>query len=183
MTQRQGKYAQIEGQIRRIVGLNRNCKIALAFRLLKPDAQERAIAWMNEKLGKTYPHEVLTSFGNWGGALDTSQPLPFSGAWTDTKTDRAGSTGKACAYPVLHVKVAVNGDVKFCSCVDYDSVEENIIGSVLNDSLLDIYNGIEARKRWREGLSMCEGCTHYRSPAILGENVGLLNSVITHLGV
>jgi hypothetical protein len=74
--------------------------------------------------------------------------------WADSKTDRAGSTGKACAYPVLHVKVAVNGAVKFCGCIDYDSVEENIIGNVTTDSLLDVYNGFEARTRWQNGLSI-----------------------------
>lgn len=182
MTRRPGKHAQIEKQIQRIVRLNHSCVFGFGFRLLKPDAENRARTWMLEKLGRIYPHEVLTEFGNWGGAMDMGAPLPLGGVWAEPG-GASGATGKPCVYPVVHLKVNVDGDVKFCSCVDYDSIEENTIGNAKNESLLSIYNGFENRRRWRDGISICHGCTHYKSPAVLGEFAAHLHSPIAALGV
>jgi MoaA/NifB/PqqE/SkfB family radical SAM enzyme len=163
--------------------LNRQATIVFAFRLLKPNAKTRADAWMMENFGSVFPHEVLTSFGNWGGAIDTSEPLPFAGRWTgDDEMDMVGD-GTPCAYPLIHLKVAVNGDVKFCSCIDYDSDPENIIGNVREDSLLNIYNGAKARRLWRDGLSICKGCTHYKSVQLFSKHFTLLSDPIRNLGI
>jgi hypothetical protein len=91
--------------------------------------------------------------------------------------------GEPCAYPLLHLKVAVNGDVKFCSCIDYDSHPENIIGNVKEDSLLNIYNGAKAHRLWRDGLSICDGCTHYRPVQLFSEHFTLLSDPIRNLGI
>lgn len=128
MVKRPGRYEQILKQAKRIASMARDSTaIIFAFRLLKANAQERANAWMLEHFGRIYPHGMLTEFGNWGGAMDTTQPLPFEGKWA---SESVGGHGEgACAYPAMNIKVAVNGDVKFCSCVDYDNLPENIIGS------------------------------------------------------
>lgn len=183
MTRRPGKYDQILSQMRRIVSLNEKATIVFAFRLLKPDAEARAHAWMIENFGAVMPHDILTQFSNWGGAIDTSQPLPLGGTWVDPDVMEAVSTGLPCAYPLLHLKVAVNGDVKFCSCIDYDSHPENIIGNVKEASLLDIYNGYRARRLWREGLSICKGCTHYKPVKLFSDHFKLLERPIGNLGI
>ena len=183
MTRRPNKYEVILGQMKRIVELNRRAMIVFAFRLLKPDAKTRAYDWMRRNFGQIYPHEILTSFGNWGGAIDTSRPLPFSGAWTGGGDHETVGDGTPCAYPLLHLKVAVNGDVKFCSCIDYDSHAENIIGNVKDDSLLNIYNGAKARRLWRDGLSICKGCTHYKPVQLFSKHYALLSDPIRNLGI
>jgi MoaA/NifB/PqqE/SkfB family radical SAM enzyme len=181
MTRRIGVYEKILGQIRRVVGANRGgTHIVFAFRLLKPDARQRAVSWMQANFGATFRHEVLTEFGNWGGAVDTNQPLPFAGQW---HTDASFENHSVCAYPVMHAKVAVNGDVKFCSCIDYDSNPENILGNVCEGSLVDIYNGPRAKALWRRGLSFCEGCTHAVPIARLVSLYPLLRAPIEYLGV
>jgi MoaA/NifB/PqqE/SkfB family radical SAM enzyme len=183
MTRRLGKYDQILAQMKRIVSLNEKATIVFAFRLLKPDADARARSWMIENFGIVHHHDVLTQFSNWGGAIDTSEPLPLGGSWVNADEMETVSTGLPCAYPLLHLKVAVNGDVKFCSCIDYDSHPENIIGNVKEASLVDIYNGAKARKLWREGLSICKGCTHYKPVKVFSEHFNLLGDPIGSLGI
>ena len=159
MTRRSGRYGTILAQAKRMVEANHGeAVIVFAFRLLKERAQERAEAWMLEHFGRIFPHGVLTTFGNWAGAMDTSVQLPFSGQWADQSV--GGHGDGPCAYPVMNLKVSVNGDVKFCSCIDYDSNAENIVGNAWNASLSDIYNGSTAKRLWRRGLSICDGCTH-----------------------
>jgi len=92
--------------------------------------------------------------------LDTNAPLPYDAKWCSSQTARILESGGPCAYPIYHVKVLSNGDVKFCSCVDYDNISENTIGNVATSSLSEIYNGDPAKKMWRKGLVMCKGCTH-----------------------
>jgi MoaA/NifB/PqqE/SkfB family radical SAM enzyme len=183
MTRRAGKFDQIQEQIRRIVSLNRSATIVFAFRLLKEDAEARARAWMDGVFGRLFPYEVLTSFGNWGGAIRTDQALPFQGRWADPDAVGVKGTGKPCAYPALHLKVAVNGDVKFCSCIDYDSTPENIIGNIRQETLSEIYNGERARALWERGLSICNGCTHYKPIDVFSKHFDLLKDPIVNLGI
>lgn len=182
MTRRPGRFAQIQTQIKRIVGLNRSAMIVFAFRLLKADAERRAAAWMTETFGQTFPHEVLTTYGNWGGAIDIAEPLPFQGDWLQPEADPERSA-RPCAYPALHLKVAVNGDVKFCSCIDYDSLPENIIGNVREQSLSDIYNGLRAKRLWNDGLTICRGCTHHKPIDVFERHIAALHSPIEKLGI
>jgi MoaA/NifB/PqqE/SkfB family radical SAM enzyme len=182
MTRRRGFYLKALPQYQRILATrSKYTKIGFSFRLLKPDANERAVRWMLDNFGQVYGHEVLTAFGNWAGAIDTQDPLPFSGVWRSP--GEASENETPCAYPVLHIKVAVNGDVKFCSCVDYDSNPENIIGNVRDDNLLAIYNGHRAASLWRHGLSMCVGCTHRVDIPMITSQYAKLSSVISELGV
>jgi MoaA/NifB/PqqE/SkfB family radical SAM enzyme len=182
MTRRKGRYNTILAQAKRMVAAaGPDTTIVFAFRLLKERARERADEWMIEHFGRIFPNGLLTEFGNWAGAVDATVPLPFEGKWSDTSV--GGNGDGACAYPILHLKVAVNGDVKFCSCIDYDSNPENIIGNATAASLSDIYNGEAARNLWQRGLSICAGCTH----AIpMGKLLGLydyLDEPINKLGV
>jgi MoaA/NifB/PqqE/SkfB family radical SAM enzyme len=182
MTRRKGKFEQIQEQIRRIVFLNSSAAIVFAFRLLKQDAEQRAHQWMRDSFGGVYPHEVLTRYGNWGGAIDITEPLPFQGDWLNPSNGN-DEHHKPCAYPALHLKVAVNGDVKFCSCIDYDSTPENIIGNVKQQHLSDIYNGLLAKKLWSDGLSICRGCTHFKPIDVFETHYDLLASPIQDLGI
>jgi MoaA/NifB/PqqE/SkfB family radical SAM enzyme len=150
MTRRAGRYERILAQAKRMIAANRGgTTIVFAFRLLKERAQDRAEAWMLEHFGRILPHGVLTAFGNWAGAIDTGVPLPFASQWADHSV--GGHGDGPCAYPVMNAKVAVNGDMKFCSCIDYDSNVENIMGNVRHSSLGDIYNGPAARSCGAEG--------------------------------
>jgi hypothetical protein len=93
MTRRRGRYEKILAQAKRMVAANKGgTTIVFAFRLLKEDAQERAEAWMLEHFGRIFPNGVLTAFGNWAGAIDTTAPLPFSGQWGPTRASAGTAT-------------------------------------------------------------------------------------------
>jgi sulfatase maturation enzyme AslB (radical SAM superfamily) len=76
----------------------------------------------------------------------------------------------------------VNGDVKFCSCVDYDNNPENTLGNVHDQTLSEIYNGDRARHLWHQGLSMCNGCTHRHPLSELPALARHFAHPIKHLG-
>jgi MoaA/NifB/PqqE/SkfB family radical SAM enzyme len=160
MSRREQRYDRMVQCIRRMVKLNRNCEIIIAGRLLRKYDDGFIRRWMTQNFGREFPYEVITDFGNWAGAIDTSKPLPLDATWLDSKAAEQLEDGGPCTYPILHLKVMVNGDVKFCSCVDYDNAIENTLGNVYTQSLSEIYNGQRARRLWRDGLSMCSGCTH-----------------------
>ncbi|HWF46220.1 MAG TPA: radical SAM protein [Bryobacteraceae bacterium] len=183
MTLRQDRYQRMVESVRRMIRVNRRCTLVIAARLLKKRDDAFIQSWMNTNFGCALPCTVMTSFGNWAGAIDTSVPLPFDGTWLSAETARSLESGGPCAYPIYHLKVVVNGDVQFCSCVDYDSNAENKIGNVNEEPLSAIYNGERARRLWREGLSMCKGCTHRLPLSDLPTLVKFFASPIRGLGV
>lgn len=183
MTLRPNRYARMVESIQRMLKLNRRCQLAIAARLLKKYEDGFIRNWMAGNFGREVPYEAVTSFGNWAGAIDTSKPLPFDGTWAGPDVAAHLEEGGPCAYPIVHLKVVVNGDVQFCSCVDHDSNAENKIGNVTCDSLTDIYNGERARRLWRDGLRMCKGCTHRRPIANFVPLARLFEHPVRSLGV
>ncbi|MEO8028595.1 MAG: SPASM domain-containing protein, partial [Bryobacteraceae bacterium] len=125
----------------------------------------------------------INEFGNWAGARNTETILPFDAKWLTPQAATQLEEGGPCGYPIYHVKVMVNGDVKFCSCVDFDNATENTIGNVRDASLKSIYNGERARGLWREGLSMCVGCTHRKPLSELDALYPFFAEPIKGLGV
>jgi MoaA/NifB/PqqE/SkfB family radical SAM enzyme len=183
MSRREQRYSRMVDCIQRMSGLNRNCQIVIAARLLRKYEDAFIRSWMINNFGREFPYEAITDFGNWAGAMDTSKPLPFDATWLSSDAADRLENGGPCTYPILHLKVMVNGDVKFCSCVDYDNNPENTIGNVRDQSLSEIYNGNRARHLWQQGLSMCNGCTHRHPLSELPALARYFAHPIKHLGV
>jgi MoaA/NifB/PqqE/SkfB family radical SAM enzyme len=183
MTRGTGNFEKMVSNIKRILKINNTCKISFAFRLIHPYRDDEIKQWMRENFDQEVPYATLINYGNWGGALDTSQPLPGEAKWDSEENALFLEQGGPCAYPIYHLKVLVNGDVKFCSCVDYDNNPENTIGNVTQDHLLNIYNGKAAKSIWMNGLKMCKGCTHRRPLAELEKLLIYFDHPIRDLGV
>ena len=183
MTRRRGMYSRVVDCIRRIISVNRHCRVVLAGRFLRKHSSDAVRSWMRSSFGCELSWGAITEFGNWGGALDTSRPLPLDAEWLSPGCAAELEAAGPCAYPIYHLKVLVNGDVNFCSCVDYDNDPENSIGSVHDQVLSDIYNGERAKALWRNGLRACRGCTHRRPLGELPLLIRGFHSPLIELGV
>lgn len=135
--------------------------------------------WILDNFNEMVPYEVLTDYCNWGGSMDTDEPLPYDETWQPTVYRKP----IPCMYPIIHTKVLVNGDVNFCSCFDYDNSPENTIGNIMESDLGPIYNGDRAKEIWKNGYSQCSVCTFYKSIAEFDKLSIYFDEPMRYLGV
>jgi MoaA/NifB/PqqE/SkfB family radical SAM enzyme len=177
MTQRH-TYARAIRSIRRILAM-RTEGVYLSFRLLKPRTRREIARWVAETLAPPAPVEMLPpmiggGYGNFG-TMDTSTALPLGASWA--RLSRAHDA--QCLVPLLALLVSVTGRVSFCACVGaLDQTEELTLGTVGEQTLLELYNSPKARALWdweANGVPRpCARCTLHipidavrRSPSIL----------------
>jgi hypothetical protein len=184
MTRRR-TYERAIASLRRILAI-RTEGVYLSFRLLKPRTQSEISRWVAETLAPPAPVEMLPpmvggGYGNFG-TMDTSSALPFGASWARLSQSHASSVGRAqCLVPLLALLVSVTGRVSFCACVGaLDQVEELTLGTIGEQTLLELYNSPKARALWdweANGVPRpCARCTLHipidtvrRSPSILRE--------------
>jgi MoaA/NifB/PqqE/SkfB family radical SAM enzyme len=184
MTRRR-TYERAVASIRRILSM-RTEDVYLSFRLLKPRTQSEISRWVAETLAPPAPVEMLPpmvggGYGNFG-TMDTSSALPFGASWARLSRSHSSSAGRAqCLVPLLALLVSVTGRVSFCACVGaLDQVDELTLGTIGEQSLLELYNSPKARALWdweANGVPRpCGRCTLHipldaarRSPSILRE--------------
>jgi len=154
MTRRTGYYEKMVKNVSKIVNLNEKSSIVFAFRFLKNHAQSTIEQWILENFGRDIPYVYTLEYIDWGGDMDTTKELPHDAKWL-VHTEKKDIP---CYLPVVSTKVFVNGDVKFCTCIDYNNISENTLGNIKNDRLVDIYNGKKAKELWRKGFSKCHRC-------------------------
>jgi len=154
MTRRKGYYEKMITNVKKIVKLNENSDIVLAFRLLKNHSQHIIEQWILGNFGHNLPYHYILEYMDWGGEMDTTKELPHDAKWLAC-TEKKDTP---CYLPAVSTKVFVNGDVKFCTCIDYNNSTENTLGNIRNDRLVDIYNGERARELWSRGFSKCNKC-------------------------
>ncbi len=179
MTRRKGIYNQMVQSIQRIMKVKKDTIIVFGFRNLHKRTNHEIENWMMDNFGEIVPYEVLTDYCNWGGAMDTNKQLPYDATWCPT----VYRNPIPCMYPIIHTKVLVNGDVNFCSCIDYDNSPENTIGNVMKSDLGTIYNGDRAKEIWRNGYSQCGVCTFYKSIKEFDELSIYFDDPMRYLGV
>jgi hypothetical protein len=182
MTRRR-TYQRAIASMRRILAI-RTAGVYLSFRLLKPRTHGEIARWVEETLAPPAPVEMLPpmiggDYGNFG-TMDTSNALPLGARWAPLPRSRAAAVERVqCLVPLLALLVSVTGRVSFCACVGaLDQVEELTLGTIGEQTLLELYNSPKARALWdwqTNGVpGPCSRCTLHipidtarRSPSIL----------------
>lgn len=155
MTRRKGCYEKMVANVKNIVRLNEKSSIYLSFRFLKNHTQSVVEQWILAHFGYLVPYGYIREYMNWGGDMDTTKTLPHGAKWLTARETK----DIYCYLPIVSTKVFVNGDVKFCNCVDYNNVSENTLGNIKSSKLIDLYNGEKAKKLFRKGISKCHKCS------------------------
>src|SRR5690606_6797322 len=141
---RKDDYARTVRSIRLLLAASETPgKFTLGFRTLRTHPPESFVAWMKQELGRELPYSEIHSYANWGGALDTGQPLPMGAKWMQVVRNE-----EQCLVPLLALQVLVNGDVSFCPCCDYNGNPDLALGSILANDLSSLYNSERCRDLW-----------------------------------
>ena len=138
--------------------LKENTTITLGFRFLQNHTTDEVDKWILDNFNEPLTYGCISTYYDWGGAIDTSVQLSKDAKFEDIK--QAKVREGHCIYPLLYSQIAVSGNVKFCNYIDYnDSIDEITCGNFKNSHLADIYNGSRAKQLWRNGFSKCKECT------------------------
>ena len=158
MTKRD-EYNLLITSIKRIIFLVDDIKkIKLGFRSLKEYTDESYSTWILDNFSCSLPYGYTNTYGNWG-VLNTNTALPFSAKWIDNNDDK-----KQCLLPLVSYQVFVDGKVSFCPCDDFENDEELNIGSIIEDTLLNICNSDRVINLWdfKNNIpNFCKKCTFY----------------------
>jgi MoaA/NifB/PqqE/SkfB family radical SAM enzyme len=170
ITRTNGNYDKMIESARRIVSFNEKSLIVFGFRFLINHSQTEIEQWIINNFKKKIPFGYTLEYGNWGGEMNVKTRLPYDAKWLPVQKN---TKKMPCHFPLASTKVFLNGDVKFCLCIDYNNdIPENTIGNIKHERLIDIYNGVKARHLWRHGFSKCKICTFKTIPLInfIGED-------------
>jgi MoaA/NifB/PqqE/SkfB family radical SAM enzyme len=159
---RRNTYQRMIDTIARILSVSkRPHAIELGFRLLKQRSQSDVDAWIMKNFHTKIASNVTSLFMDWGGSLDATKMLPFSGKW------RCGKANVSqCLIPLAACLIFSNGDVSFCSCNDYDIKDEFRLGNIADHTLGEIINSPKNEKLWASPLNLpksCKFCGSHRS--------------------
>lgn len=179
MTSREGMYNQMLTSVKRIIGLNRKTMIVFGFRNLHKRSDQEIKEWIVNNFGQDIVYEVITDYCNWAGAKDVSISLPYDATWLPiTAHDNI-----PCMIPLLYATVFVNGNVKFCSCTDYDDLTDNTLGNIMENDLASIYNSGMAKEKWKHGLTRCATCNFYNSMVNIDSLSNYFDAPLLKLGM
>jgi MoaA/NifB/PqqE/SkfB family radical SAM enzyme len=158
---RRDTYQRMIDNIRRIIAVSpRSCTLALGFRLLHERSPAEIDAWILKNFRMKMPYDFTSTFMDWGGTLDATQPLPLNGKWRPARV-----TASQCIMPLIACLVFSSGDVSFCSCNDHDIKEEFRLGNIGKKSLTEIINSPKNAKLWESSLNpprSCKFCSSHR---------------------
>lgn len=159
---RRDTYQRMIDNIARILSVSkRPHAIELGFRFLKQRLQSDVDGWILKNFHKKIASNVTSHFMDWGGSLDSTKMLPFSGKWRQKKANAI-----QCVIPLAACQIFSNGDVSFCSCNDYDIKEEFRLGNIADHTLTEIINSPKNEKLWASPLYLpksCKFCGSHRS--------------------
>jgi MoaA/NifB/PqqE/SkfB family radical SAM enzyme len=163
ITRTANTYERTINQIKRIIDIcnKRSIKVVLLIRALKANVESRAAIWLESIFGKNWQtivgvKEIMSSYGNPAGLLDSSLPLPFDGKWWSAAQILHKYDFNYCPIPITGHKVMANGDLIFCKC--WQNSKDNILGNVSEKSLLELYNSNQAKHLWKIGPEQCQKC-------------------------
>ena len=112
---------------------------------------------------KHLPHKVQFNavFDTWSGKIKKDDLLPGMHIRPKFKLN-----AEPCSQLYSTPVILENGDVSLCGCRDYNANSELIVGNILNDSLLDIWQSGQVKKlrnRFYAGVfpDICKDCTMY----------------------
>ena len=179
---RRDTYQRMIDNIRRILAVSpQPGTITLGFRLLQVTAAgQRSDSWILKNFQVKIPYDATSTFMDWGGALDATQPLPRSGKWRPVRVNAS-----QCVVPLAACQVFSSGDVSFCSCNDFSIKEEFRLGSIAENSLTEIINSPKNAKLWESPLNIprsCKFCSSHRPIKNLEKYAYLFEDPLEYIG-
>jgi sulfatase maturation enzyme AslB (radical SAM superfamily) len=161
---RKDQYDVAMENITRLVRRSKG-NVVLGLRMLKerpPSEIEGWIEGIRHEAGSQHPLVVKSEakqYSNWN-FFDTSKPLPFSATWRPAVTN-----DKQCLIPLLAVQVTSAGNVSFCACANFDTVDRLMLGNINTQSLAEMYNSDRCRELWdwtKYGVpEFCRSCSFH----------------------
>lgn len=160
---RKDDYEKVTENTVRIIKLSGDpSRVKLDFRLFKKRSYGELNRWIRENIGAPVQYEVTSTYGNWGGGLETNDELPLEGRWIDWRKN----TGQ-CIIPLVGGMVQVDGNVSFCHCIDYNGFKEFTMGNITDKGLGEMYASSRLDGLWNfeeEGPmpAQCVVCTFHK---------------------
>ena len=180
MTMR-NQYVNLVKSIKRILYLvDDTSKILFGFRSLKQYKKIDYENWILENFGIDISFGFTNQFANWGGVLDTKEKLPFDATWMPNVENK-----NQCLIPLVACQVFVDGKVSFCPCCDFDNDKELHLGSIQDNTLLEIYNNSKTMELWnfkQKTPNFCLRCSFYKSIDTLKEHEFMFKHPIDFIG-
>lgn len=179
MTKR-SKYEQVIKSIKRMLTLiDDTNKIVIGFRTLKKYDDAVLKTWISDNFGIDLAFSSTTQYANWG-VIDTDIKLPFQATWSTNRDSK-----KQCLIPLVACQVFVNGEVSFCPCDDFDNDEELHLGSIHNDTLINIYNTNKTKELWNfeeKVPEFCKKCSFYKPLDTIKEHDYIFENPVYFIG-
>jgi radical SAM protein with 4Fe4S-binding SPASM domain len=165
---KKNNYDLLVQNIKRLLQLcDDESKVRFGFRLLKKRRSEEIERWINDCFGILIKFGYTWEYSNWS-VLDSKTTLPYDAKWLLAPENR-----KQCAIPLVACQIFSNGDVSFCHCSDFNIDSELLLGSVNDNSLLEIYNSEKTRNLWQFNKNIpefCLKCSFYKPIEYLNEH-------------
>lgn len=155
---RKNNYEKMLRGLVRIGKLGLINKLHIGFRFLRQHPDQEIEQWLMDNLGVLVPYRKTTAFANWG-VLDTGKSLPHDATWIEPREKK-----QPCLIPLVAMQVFSNGKVSFCHCDDFDNHPSLDLGSVSEQSLLELYSQPKVEKLWdfSHPPAFCDKCSFYK---------------------
>jgi radical SAM protein with 4Fe4S-binding SPASM domain len=154
-------YLRMISSVKRLIELTEDKnKISFGFRLFKKYSESDMANWIKHNFNEVIPYGYTNSYANWGGVINDNIQLPFSGEWLKKQINCS-----QCLIPLVACQVFSNGDVSFCSCCDYDIIDDLKLGNIKDQTLSSIYNSKKTRSLWnfsKKFPEFCKMCTFHK---------------------
>jgi len=171
-------YSRVVSNIKKIIELTNRDKtsIAFGFRLLKGHTEKDIADWIKTNFDNDdIPFGYTYSYTNWRGALN--DPLPFEGKWQKRVQGESH-----CLLPLVQSLIYSNGDVTYCPCTEFDTIEEFKLGNIDDQSLQEMFNSNKNKNLWTSLPKTCLSCSYYRPITQPSQVVGAFEDPLSVIG-
>jgi radical SAM protein with 4Fe4S-binding SPASM domain len=161
---RKNYHATFCQQMVRLLRLKREhgapAEVALGFRTLYDYTQQQTADFQRQVLGEVLsPAGATAVYANWGDTMRGA--LPGHARWV---AERENHT--ACLLLAIALQIYHDGRVSACACCDYNASPELTLGSIKENSLPDLFNGLKNQQIWTAHQNnqlpkICQRCTFH----------------------
>jgi radical SAM protein with 4Fe4S-binding SPASM domain len=161
---RRNHFGKFSSQAQRLAELwersSKRCSVRVSFRNLYDYADDTLRRYVERHFG--HPEWLQggsSRYMNWGGSMSGS--LPGDAAWVAEQRNQG-----TCILLATAMQVYWDGRVSACACCDYDAGQDLALGSVMDQTLTDIYNSAANQQIWAAQESgrmpsICRRCTFH----------------------
>ena len=133
---------------------------------MKNHTQSKIEEWIISNFNKYIPFGSTNQYMNWGN-MDISTPLPHDAKWIIKPSTKEKLF--PCPNSILCMNIRANGDVTLCACYDLIITQDNYLGNIAYENLIQLYNTKTAFKHYHNGYSKCQECTGRKHYSYLDE--------------